>query len=290
MVNQCKRLGSHGAASAAENKQLSAGPAPATFNWNTTFDHLNCTDGRDKDIVLNKLNIHGPSPENLFQLTALKTLNLESNQINGSVPDPIGNLVQLRYLSLVGNQVEGKLPDVSVGQNKFTSTIPPSLGTVTSLVGFGIERQLVYGDVPFSMGSLPNLQNFFMDVICINTYTLPSTSPDSADCMTGATADPAAAYVPLHQPFPNPAYGSYSPADGPYAPTAPLSNGIPATAAATSGLRWKYEFTGVGATKSGRLWGEEGEDAPRPPTYTPARGGGGRAGWSGSGSERMAGA
>ncbi|KAI9328205.1 hypothetical protein DFJ73DRAFT_862150 [Zopfochytrium polystomum] len=172
-------------------------PANCCDYTNTMYNsYVNCTDGRVTDIVLSNLNIRGSLSQGLFQLTALRTLNLELNSITGTVPADIGKLTELRYLTLFTNQLSGKLPDVFgsmrnlntffIGRNNLSGTIPVSLGTITSLASFGIERQLVYGDVPRAMGSLPNLQNLFIDFTCIDTNSLPGKVPGLSGLHSGS--------------------------------------------------------------------------------------------------------
>lgn len=66
--------------------------------------------GRVYAIDLFNNNLTGTLPEEISQLTELKSLNLASNSIKGSIPECYGKLKKLSQLALYNNLMSGQIP------------------------------------------------------------------------------------------------------------------------------------------------------------------------------------
>ena len=53
----------------------------------------------------------GTIPEELGNLTNLKSLYLSDNKLAGTIPEELGNLTNLEFLSLFDNQLTGMIPE-----------------------------------------------------------------------------------------------------------------------------------------------------------------------------------
>lgn len=74
-------------------------------------------------LVLASLQIPGPFPTGILDLTALTYLDLSFNQFEGSIPDGIGSLTALETFLLVGNNnVNGSIPE-TVGDLTMLKTL-----------------------------------------------------------------------------------------------------------------------------------------------------------------------
>jgi Leucine-rich repeat (LRR) protein len=134
----------------------------------------------------NKMN--GFLPNELGDLTALKTLTLTNNNLSGNLPTTIGNLKALEEINLSSNKLNGpvhaqfgslpKLRKLILNQNNFSGNLPSSLGNLSELTIMHLHQNNLNGPLPAALGKLANLeelllsQNFF-------TGTIP---PDFGNC------------------------------------------------------------------------------------------------------------
>ena len=123
-------------------------------------------------------NLQGSLPPELFWLTSLKSINLESQQnylggLQGTIPTEIGLLTALQVLSLSDNKLQGSCPseigllsslqrcDVSLNQIGVFPSELGSLSALNTLVTFQREPAVVL--LPDTICELPNLTSPQLD-------------------------------------------------------------------------------------------------------------------------------
>ncbi|GFP92738.1 probable LRR receptor-like serine/threonine-protein kinase at1g56140 [Phtheirospermum japonicum] len=114
------------------------------------------------------LDVGGPLPNELWNLTFLTDLNLGQNYLTGPIPATIGNLVRMQYLSLGINALSGELPrelglltdliSLSFSTNNFTGPLPSELGSLSRLTQIYFDSSGVSGPIPDTFGNLQSLQ------------------------------------------------------------------------------------------------------------------------------------
>ncbi|KAJ3329172.1 hypothetical protein HDU76_008468 [Blyttiomyces sp. JEL0837] len=114
------------------------------------------------------LNLSGPLPASLGNITTLLSLILEYNQITGPIPDSLANLVNLEYLSLRGNSISNTIPDIfgnmpnlleiDLSYNELRGPLPQSLETCSKLRYIYLEANHLNGSIPRAILELPDLQ------------------------------------------------------------------------------------------------------------------------------------
>ena len=124
------------------------------------------------------------TPENLFNLTELRQLALQSNDLNGTLPSApnfnASTLVntKLEEFSVQNNFLSGFIPDsfgnltelreLFINQNNLVGTIPESLGKMTKLKKLYIHNHGLTGVIPMAVRKLyKNLQDL---LICPSEY------------------------------------------------------------------------------------------------------------------------
>ncbi|XP_020103075.1 probable LRR receptor-like serine/threonine-protein kinase At1g56130 isoform X2 [Ananas comosus] len=117
------------------------------------------------------LDVVGPIPEELQNLTYLFNLNLAQNYLTGPLPAFIGNFSAMQYLSVGINALSGPVPkelgklrnllSLSISSNNFNGSIPPELGNLTSLQQLYIDSSGLSGELPSTLSNLENLQKLW---------------------------------------------------------------------------------------------------------------------------------
>ena len=159
----------------------------------------------------------GPLPEEVFDLTNLRTLNLGNFHLGGAVPTEIARLTQLEWLSLAGAGLGGPLPaeitqltnlhylDLSyndlvgsippelgsmaglqrleLSYNEFTGGIPPQLGDLTDLTRLELDNNRLAGSIPEELGKLVNLQT-----LALHKNDLDGAVPAELGAMTALSS------------------------------------------------------------------------------------------------------
>ncbi|KAL8257922.1 hypothetical protein R6Q59_029963 [Mikania micrantha] len=97
-----------------------------------------------QELYLSQNNLIGPIPKFHGQLIIL---HLDHNQLSGCIPESLGKLTTLR--------------EIFLDSNKFTS-LPVSIGRLTSLEVLSVYSNLLNGTIPNSIGQLTNL--YLLDV------------------------------------------------------------------------------------------------------------------------------
>ena len=119
-------------------------------------------------LELEYIDLSGPLPPELADLSDLQVLQLDFNQLTGTIPLEICSLSNLRTLSLCNNQLSGVVPPelsalsnlqiLALGSNHLTGTIPPVLAGLSGLTCLDLSDNKLTGTIPPELGSLANLQ------------------------------------------------------------------------------------------------------------------------------------
>lgn len=153
-----------------------------------------CSNGMVSSINLRNNGLSGTSPQELFSLSELRTLNLELNPIEFSfkgiraaknlqvlnlaktnLPDTaLSEMQELAYLtnisvfSIDSNVLSGTLPtaifsltglqELNLGHNGFTGTLSTLIGQLTQLKRLYISQNLFSGQFPTQIGNLVGLE------------------------------------------------------------------------------------------------------------------------------------
>ncbi len=163
--------------------------------WMAHISHCNwhgvtCEAGYVAHIDLEFNGLSGHIPEDLKQLTHLKTLKLGHNNLRGRIPDTLGHLRQLEHLDLSSNELKGAIPNrlrllrelkvLDLHNNQLRGTIPSSLGDLNDLEVLDLSENQLQGDLPSQLGDLPRLR-----VLNVSKNSLEGALPDSlADLVT----------------------------------------------------------------------------------------------------------
>lgn len=135
------------------------------------------------------VDLNGPIPPSIVNLTALIQLTLYDVGLTGSIPSIIGQMTQLGILQLDSNMLTGTIPDVfanmfrlqtfTVSGNLLTGTLPPSLGAAINVQYLVAYSNMLTGGIPESYG------NFFMlDALLVHDNLLNGTVPASLNQLT----------------------------------------------------------------------------------------------------------
>ncbi|XP_073303387.1 probable LRR receptor-like serine/threonine-protein kinase At1g56140 [Primulina huaijiensis] len=114
------------------------------------------------------LDVAGPIPEEIWNLTYLTDLNLGQNYLTGPLPATISTLTRMQYLSLGINALSGELPkelgllsdlrSIAFGTNNFSGPLPLELGNLSRLTQIYFDSAGVSGPIPPSFAKLTSLE------------------------------------------------------------------------------------------------------------------------------------
>ncbi|KAI3466322.1 hypothetical protein Pfo_022985 [Paulownia fortunei] len=114
------------------------------------------------------LDVAGPIPDELWNLTYLNDLNLGQNYLTGPLPASIGNLSRMQYLSLGINALSEELPrelglltdlrSLSFSTNNFSGPLPSELGRLSRLTQIYFDSAGVSGPIPPTFANLRSLE------------------------------------------------------------------------------------------------------------------------------------
>ncbi|KAL6544629.1 hypothetical protein OROMI_023491 [Orobanche minor] len=114
------------------------------------------------------LDVAGPLPDDLWNLTFLTDVNLGQNYLTGPIPASIGNLTRMQYLSLGINALSGELPrelglltdlrSLSFSTNNFSGSLPSKLGSLSRLTQIYFDSAGVSGPIPETFANLRSLE------------------------------------------------------------------------------------------------------------------------------------
>ena len=128
----------------------------------------NLTEIRTINLANNQLT--GNLPVSWSALVKLELLNLQQNQFAGTLPSEWSALINLRWISLLLNQLSGNLPSswsamvnlgsIYLGENQLTGTLPTSWSALINLDTLILENNQLSGTLPNSWSSLVKLAVF----------------------------------------------------------------------------------------------------------------------------------
>ena len=121
--------------------------------------------------------LRGTIPEELGDLSNLRTLNLSRNYLVGTIPEELGDLDMLRTLNLSDNGL---------------TYIPEELGDLDMLRTLNLSRNKLSSN-PASLGSLPNLR-----VLDLSWNYFPGSIPDELGNLTNLEYLGLSFSVPIH--------------------------------------------------------------------------------------------
>ncbi|KAL4299235.1 hypothetical protein HN51_049976 [Arachis hypogaea] len=115
--------------------------------------------------------LEGSITPTLGRLSTLKFLGLGVNKFSGQVPPSLYNLSNIQVLDFTENQLVGNFlsnlpmafPNLEIllcGGNRFTGTFPSSISNLSELQQFQISKNVFYGPISPTVGSLHKLQIF----------------------------------------------------------------------------------------------------------------------------------
>ncbi|RCV35408.1 hypothetical protein SETIT_7G237600v2 [Setaria italica] len=113
------------------------------------------------------LNLAGPIPEELRNLTHLTSLGISINNLNGSLPPELGNMVKLEQLYIDSSGLSGPLPPsfskltslktLWASDNDFTGQIPDYIGSLSNLSDLRFQGNSFQGPLPTTLSNLVQL-------------------------------------------------------------------------------------------------------------------------------------
>jgi Leucine-rich repeat (LRR) protein len=147
-----------------------------SLNWlNTPVEMwfgITVENNRVTEIKLNSNNLSGKLPQELKDLSELKTLQLHSNNLSDTLPTWLSQLAKLEYLHLAYNDFTGSIPPqlaqlpniqyLYLYANKLTGNIPPQLGQLNSLINLYLHDNKLTGSIPPQLGNLQNLVRLYL--------------------------------------------------------------------------------------------------------------------------------
>ncbi|EOA15095.1 hypothetical protein CARUB_v10028463mg [Capsella rubella] len=134
---------------------------------------ITCISNRVVNISLGNLNLEGKLPATISTFSELISLDLTSNpKLTGPLPPDIGNLKKLKEFSLNSNKFSGTIPAsmgrlsklyCHFGKNKLSGKIPNELFTSKMILKHvRLDRNRLSGEIPTSLNNLTNLQELYL--------------------------------------------------------------------------------------------------------------------------------
>ncbi|KAK2444574.1 putative LRR receptor serine/threonine-protein kinase [Trifolium repens] len=134
--------------------------------WNNQFTgRIPASIGKCKRLTDLQLGINkfvGAIPMEIFQLSGLTNLNLKGNSLNGSLPSEFDKMEQLEFMDVSDNKLSGNIPKIELyrlnklmmARNKFSGSIPNTLGDLASLETLDLSSNNLTGSIPESLENL----------------------------------------------------------------------------------------------------------------------------------------
>ncbi|XP_009116312.1 leucine-rich repeat receptor-like protein kinase TDR [Brassica rapa] len=145
-----------------------------SFSGSLPQEIFNLTTLRSLDISLN--NFSGPFPNGASSLKSLTILNALSNSFTGSLPTDLPLLESLKVLNLAGSYFTGSIPAqygsfkslefLHLGGNLLSGHIPKELGGLKSMTHMEIGYNSYQGVIPWQIGFMSELK--YLDIAGAN--------------------------------------------------------------------------------------------------------------------------
>ena len=140
-------------------------------------------------------NLVGTIPENISDLSMLKSLNLSCNKLSGEIPSTLGLIKSLDYLDLQENELTGNIPlslcelkwvNFVINNNHLSGQFPEELSKVMSkdvdITRFGLHGNYFNGKIPEAIVKHPKFKNLWTEFLGqygdIDTSDLILQAPD----------------------------------------------------------------------------------------------------------------
>ncbi|XP_042450235.1 leucine-rich repeat receptor protein kinase HPCA1-like [Zingiber officinale] len=143
--------------------QLSGSIPEKLFSSNMTLLH----------VLFDGNRLTGGIPDSLGLVKTIQVLRLDRNSLSGPVPSNINNLTNINELNLANNKLTGSIPNLSgmdslnyvdLSNNSFDiSESPIWFSELQSLTALVIQSGRLYGKVPETLFSFPQLQQVILD-------------------------------------------------------------------------------------------------------------------------------
>ena len=134
-------------------------------------------------------SITGGIPITISNMKELKLLFLDLNEMSSSMPSSMAKLTQLVEISLYRNKFNGTLPFLNVENslmfldvqvNRFSGTLPTTIGLCTNLINLALASNRFSGTLPSELGQLAYLKALFVS----NTLLEGSVPPEVCQLRT----------------------------------------------------------------------------------------------------------
>ncbi|QSE95857.1 T9SS type A sorting domain-containing protein [Fulvivirga lutea] len=128
-------------------------------------------------------NLNGSLPEEIGNLTALKSLNIgNNNSLSGDIPSSIGNLLSLEYIDFFQTSISSIPPDINKLVNLVSlestfsniTSLPEELFSLVNLTELNLFSNNLNGEIPTQIGELSNLIYLNLGNNDFNNATLTS--------------------------------------------------------------------------------------------------------------------
>jgi len=117
-------------------------------------------------LELSDTQLHSAIPESIVMLENLQWLGLQRNNMFGPIPSNLGMLKNMVKLYLHNNKLSGSIPkdignltieDLRLSNNRLSSTLPPSLFHIDSLIFLDLSQNFLRGELPVDIGYLKQI-------------------------------------------------------------------------------------------------------------------------------------
>ncbi|KAJ8629216.1 hypothetical protein MRB53_022539 [Persea americana] len=148
----------------------------STWNESLPFcqwEGITCDRHHSQRVVamnLTGLQLVGPLPPFIANLTFLRVIDLSHNKLHGQIPRELGCLFRLQSINLSNNSVGGEIPanltrcwrlkTINLSHNELRGKIPVELGSLSRLSTLNLRTNNLKGRIPASFGNLSSLTHF----------------------------------------------------------------------------------------------------------------------------------
>ncbi|XP_022893704.1 probable LRR receptor-like serine/threonine-protein kinase At1g56140 [Olea europaea var. sylvestris] len=142
----------------------------------------NGTTCRITELRVYALDVAGPIPNELWNLTLLDNLDLRENYLTGPLPAFLGNLTRMQYIYFPSAGVSGPIPrtvsnltslqNMWASDNELTGQIPDFIGSWSNLISLRFQGNSFQGPIPPSFSNLTSLNDLRISDLSNGSSTL----------------------------------------------------------------------------------------------------------------------